>query len=61
MPITIRPGAISSSAEPVMASTTGWRVYGLTAPSAMRKPSSRSSAPSSEAMAATKLTASRSK
>ncbi len=61
IPMTMRPGAISSSAEPVMARTTGWRVYGLTAPSAIRKPSGVSSAPSSEAIALTKVTASRSK
>ena len=34
--MTIRPGSTSSSAEPVIARTTGCRVNGLTAPSARR-------------------------
>ncbi|HEY8819126.1 MAG TPA: hypothetical protein VIM25_09945 [Candidatus Limnocylindrales bacterium] len=62
-PITNRPGRISSSADPVIARTTGWRVNGLSAPSATRKPAS---SPSSSvaiacAMAVAKVTPSRSK
>ena len=56
-----RPGAISSSAEPVMASTTGCRVNGLTAPSATRNGSLTPGSPTRPAMAETKLMASRSK
>ena len=63
MAITIRPGRISSSAEPVIARTTGWRVFGLTAPRATRKPPSPVSPSSSRARAieVTKVIASRSK
>ena len=63
IPSTNRPGRISSSAEPVIASTTGWRVNGLAAPSATRKPASSpsSSAAMACAMAVVKLTPSRSK
>ena len=67
IPMTIRPGSISSSAEPVIARTTGCRVNGLTAPSATRKPASPStrlrspSPPIAAAIAEPKLTASRSK
>ena len=63
MPSTNRPGRISSSAEPVIASTTGWRVNGLAAPSATRKPAS-SPSPSAAmacAIAVVNVTPSRSK
>ena len=43
MAIVMRSGRRSSSAEPVIARTSGWRVNGLTDPSATRKESLASS------------------